>query len=287
MAGRVSMEPPYSFGAERNKKPPDNYRHDTGFRVATSVPCGFEDIAQIEKLRAEDYLRRGLVDFAKADFDKAIANFTEAIRRDLKNATARTAGASPTRATVTMTTPSRITPRSSKWTRTMPRRTTTGASPTRRRAKGTKRKQILRRLRDWVLPVVCGTLPSLIRREPRSLSIRPTPTIGVANTTKPSPIVTTPSDSTRIMPEHIAPAATPIVRKANTTRPSLIVMSPFDSTKYTNAYHNRAQVYYKIVNYDDHRRLHRGYQARPEDRGRVLQPRQYLQRRGRIRQSHR
>ena len=79
---------------------------------------------------AEAYYSRGFAYGKKGDYDKAIADYTEAIRLDPKYAEAyyNRGVAYATRATTTRRLPT--TPRPSGWTRNMPRRIATGALPT-------------------------------------------------------------------------------------------------------------------------------------------------------------
>lgn len=57
-------------------------------RENSLVTRGLRDIAQLDKTRAEELLKRGKAFFDNGDYDKAIADFTEAIRLDPKYAVA-------------------------------------------------------------------------------------------------------------------------------------------------------------------------------------------------------
>ena len=142
------------------------------------------------------------------DFDKAIADYTEAIRLDPKHADAYYGRAPPTGTRANTTRPSPTTREAIRLTRNTPTPISTGASPTGTRANATR-------------PLPTTPRPSAsIRNTTRPITIAATPTGTRANSTRPLPTARRPSGSTRNTPRHTTTGAPPTGTRANSTRPS-------------------------------------------------------------------
>ena len=189
------------------------------FRVVTILTIGMIAGCTTATDNATEYFNRGNAHIENGEHDRAIADYTEAIRIKPDYAKAYTIVASPTltkgehdRAIADYTEAIRIKPdyaeayhnRGVAYVRKV---NTTAPSPTTRKPSGSGR-----------------TLP-------RRTTIVAGPTLRKASTTVPSPTTRKPSGSSRTMPRRTTIVALPTLTKASTTKPSPTTRKPSGSSR--------------------------------------------------------